>query len=156
LANTLRGIRLYSKCKNAEEFATAFEPALTKALERYKAAGKPLKDLSQKIERLERGEGTMSYVMLSAYAEYLDIPTGLLILYSHAVGHASHGKSKEMITILKRSIAALKTLAEIVERSDEKNSELVLPHDKGSLDDGRYVVRAEPLGKVLGAYKEKP
>jgi hypothetical protein len=149
----LRGVRFYEDCTNTDDFAEILGPSLNNVLETYKAAGKPLKDLSQKIHRLEKGTGTMSYVMLRAYAELLQIPEGLLILYSHAVGHVTRNQAEDMSKVLNGTIAVLTALNAIVERSTTDDSELVTPHEEGALRDGRYIVRPDTLASLLEIYR---
>lgn len=76
------------KFRNVFEFVEHFQPIYERVVGKYPNYEKP-KNAEQNqrvISRLESGSASYSYIDLRCYAEFVGIPTSLLLIYTHMIG----------------------------------------------------------------------
>jgi hypothetical protein len=86
--------------RNVDNFAKRFLTTYNEVASRYGRKPKTQASLKSLINKLESSgeEGTdITFTKMRAYAEFVGIPTGLLLLFSQAVSHEAQGRNREEI-----------------------------------------------------------
>lgn len=156
LYSVLRGIRRRWNAKGDEvlqpdEFAAHFQGSYDAVQDKYRG-NKPSRSLVRKINNIETKAQGIDYFMMRCYAHHVNIPTSLLVFYSHMIGEISHGSSKEEIVAIvdsyMRSIGAFRD--EIVRISN------ISTHLIENRDAGAYDVLMDGLRTLSIAFNQSP
>lgn len=132
-----------------EDFTPLFVPYFTDVISRYPGAYAEAKNVRQFIERTESTNVDLRYYALRAYADYVGLPTGLLLLYSHVVGDARAGKSgSEMVQFLRQSALAVQSLAAFIEQQPDPLA--AFSNEPASAT--KYNARVEGLARMHDAF----
>jgi len=86
--------------RNAGNFAKRFLATYNEVASRYGRKPKTQASLKSLINKLESSgvEGTdITFSKMRAYAQFVDLPTGLLLLFSQAVSQEAQGRTREEI-----------------------------------------------------------
>lgn len=119
---TLRGIRRLWRLPKGQgprgpaDFAVEFSESFKKVVALYPAENSEATDIEQLLQRLDLGQGDISYYHLRAFSEHIGMPVALLMMYSHVAGHVRRGFSKEeVLNLIDSSTASLATLRDFVD-----------------------------------------
>jgi hypothetical protein len=140
-----------------KDFVPLFKPSFDKIIDILPGKRREAKDLESMIQYLEGGRADICYYQLRAYADFLGIPTSLLLIYSHAVGDAHRGASRDDLTDwLGRMNASILALQDSIEHcSDQRDffidteSEMRNTSKKLTI---RYNSKIEGLEVICAAY----
>lgn len=154
LSATLRGVRLLSKAENSKAFAKEFKPAFDEVFTLYPGSGKSPRGLKGIIERTEAGVPDLPYYLMRAYAQHLEIPTGLLLLFSHVVGDVVHGANAgETRDFIDQNIDALRVLRGLLS-TDDLLEKIVPDASPAQLEEGKYNIATTVLDAYVSEYRK--
>lgn len=158
LAATLRAIRRLwavegvDQPRRQRDFSKIFEKFVFSTIEKYPKRGFKHKSLQKLCEALERNDRDVAYYHLRAYADFVGVPTSLLLVFSHVVGDVDRGDSREQVMeLLDRVIDGCGALKDhIASPGDHRERMLVRKHPEDP--DSPYNARIEGLVAMYEAF----
>ena len=159
LAATVRAIRRLWNVppeispRTTGEFEPIIQEYFQRVVELYPAEQDQATDIDQWVERLESGDCEATYYHIRTYSEYVDIPIGLLFIYSHLIGDAAKGQSKEeLLQFLLSCEAGITALRENLVNSKDTQGGLLKFKPRSPMP-APYNASVSGLSEMQMAYK---
>jgi hypothetical protein len=139
-----------------EVFREEFEP-IYREIEGHYGGVSPNKNLTRTIKEINQGSTELPFFVMRAYAEYVGLPTGLLLLFSNVMSDITQDDAPErVLNLLESSKVSIEALIRFLENAHESGGDLrnSLFEDNGQDELGRrrYNARLEGLEKMSTAF----
>jgi hypothetical protein len=144
--------------RSVERFATKFQPAYNASARRYSyklVDAEHVGSLASILRRLEgSGEKNLSdisFYKMRAFAEYVEVPTSLLVLFAQCVSYEAQGRGRDhVLRFIRECQASIDALETYLREQD--NDSTALHEPRGPKGGGEYLARLAGLSRMAGRY----
>lgn len=144
---------IVEKSQELDEFVNRFQKIYRRIVKHYGGLKGPNKNIKRMVRDLNAGTVKLPFHLQRAYAEYVGVPTGVLMIFTNIVSDATQKTSKaDLLNKLESSQQAIAALIDFLK--GDTRVDVSLFNDLPGKGDGRhYEAKLEGLEKMVKAYQ---
>jgi hypothetical protein len=151
-----KSIELLTRKRSVDDFVADFEETFRRIQDHYGGVSKDA-NLKKKITVIHAGDTELPFYEARAYADYLGVPTGLMLLFTNCMSDITQEhEPAAVINLLKSSQAAIDALVSYLENAAKDGGDVhsamyeTIAVDKDGLE---YIADLRGLAAMVAAFR---